>query len=737
MPYFSSLSNTGKQYIFLPRMFAKFRLMTAVISTLSLLTPSFAHAATKAYVTNSVGATVSVLNTATNTIVNSTSTGTAPWGIAVSGTGVYVANQGSASITVIDSTDDQVVTTISLSATSSVYGIATSGTGIYVITILPDAISVIDTTNNLVERSIAVGSTPLGIVILGTGAYVTNSADDTVSMIDIEDNQVEKTIVVGNTPYNIGASGTGVYVANYQDGTVSVIDTDVLVESDTISVGAGPVDVAFSGTGGYVTNRSHDTVSVFDKTQNAVERTISVGDEPEGIAINGTGAYVVNRSGDSVSIIDTTSFLVDATVAGLSDPIDMAFASDTVTGDPTLTLPSSVQICNDLAVEYSIPETLLSGSVQMQFYNTSTHVSVTLTMNNDENADFNLDLVNLTGAANVASGTNYFITTGTYVVYLTYQDAYGNAAGEDTASLTVTDCVSSSSSSSSSSATGGGGGGGGGCRGSACNSRTTTSSSSSYQSSSSISSSSFREASQWTETTTEEICDEVKNVSDFKDVPKDAWFTCFTKNVLSLKIFEGYKEFDGTPKGIFGPSDSITLGQLAKVGTILRNKEDLSPKPSGATWFEPYIGAVQAYDAAVFSTGTIDPEAPATRGEVIHTILEALGIPMAETESPYSDVSKSHDYASAIATATKLGIISGDKGTKNFRPNDPINRAEVAKMLSLALAHVGIQYIDDVPAVSSGSVNLNQYCASDASLHCRTSASQETVKVTVPKVNAR
>ncbi len=109
----------------------------------------------------------------------------------------------------------------------------------------------------------------------------------------------------------------------------------------------------------------------------------------------------------------------------------------------------------------------------------------------------------------------------------------------------------------------------------------------------------------------------------------------------------------------------------------------------GDQWALPYVDAAKTAKLTVFLAG-IDANAQATRGQVISTLLEALGIPLTERSSSFSDVRVSSPYAKAIATAEKLGIIGGDtdatgKPTGIFRPFDPVNRAEVAKMLILAL----------------------------------------------------
>lgn len=690
-------------------------------------TSGIAHAANKAYVTNYNTDQVYILNPLTRQLGTAITTGhDGPWNIVVSGTGAYVTNTSGNTVSVIDITDNQVVTTITVG--SNPYDIAASGTGVYVVNGFSNNVSVIDTTSLTVDRTITVGNGPIGIGISGTGAYVANATAGTVSVIDTSNNVVERTVTVGSGAYDVAFYGTGAFVANLNADSVSVIDTANGAVEHTISVGDGPVGIAVSGTGAYVANREDDTVSVIDTTNFAVERTIAVGDNPEGVTINGTGAYVTNRVSDTISLIDTTNFAVEYSITGFDQPIASVFFDDTITATPTFSIPSTATGCSPtLRVQYTLPEAPLSGTVQLQFYHIASHSGTTLTFGDSTSGDITLtllDISTLTAGVLSATPSSWSASNGAYTVYLTYQDAYGNTAASVDLPLTITaSCPSSSSSSSSSN---GGSGGGGGSR--------------SYGSSSSVnitdrrytggasSSSSSSSASHGAAPAADALCQGWNASVSFTDVQANGWYECYVGSVVGLKIFEGYKEPDGTPKGLFGPSDNITMGQLAKVATILRNKQDLDPKPAGDRWYEPYIGAVQAYDAMAFNTA-VDPLALATRQQVIFTIMEALQIPMETEPAPYADVPESNLYFWWIGTATKLGFVSGDDGSERFRPNDPINRAEVAKMLTLALKHVGITYEDEALTASSSASSEQGICTN---VLPRTYPVRQTPSMTAP-----
>ena len=97
--------------------FCLHRLFIAVIFLLLLLNGSSAittEAQARAYVTNSCGNSVSVIDTDTNTIVATIPVGINPLGVTITpdGTRVYVTNQGSNTVSVIDAATNTVIATI-------------------------------------------------------------------------------------------------------------------------------------------------------------------------------------------------------------------------------------------------------------------------------------------------------------------------------------------------------------------------------------------------------------------------------------------------------------------------------------------------------------------------------------------------------------------------------------------------------------------------------------------------
>jgi hypothetical protein len=178
----------------------------------------------------------------------------------------------------------------------------------------------------------------------------------------------------------------------------------------------------------------------------------------------------------------------------------------------------------------------------------------------------------------------------------------------------------------------------------------------------------------------------------FEDVPVTEWFSCAVHEMISREIFSGYRNERGKLTGRYGPADSISLGQLAKVATQLKGMN--IPQGKANEWARPFVETAKNMHLTAFSD-KIDPRMRASRGDVLQTILEALDIPLEGNDLPYSDVPEGSMYAKAIATGTALGIVSGDDSGSTFRPNASINRAEVAKMIVGALGVLNDAYVSE------------------------------------------
>jgi len=274
------------------------------------------------YVANYGADTVSVIRTSDNSVIKTITVG----GIGRSIDGkrriaitpdsnyVYVANYGADTVSVIRTSDNSVIKTIAVDNHPADIAITPDGNYVYVSSSW-GTVSVIRTSDNSVVKTITVGGTPLDIAITPDGNYVyVSSGWDTVSVIRTSDNSVVKTIPVGGMSLVPGTrrhiaitpDGNYVYVANFFGGT-SVIRTsdNSVVKTNSYLGGTRGIAITPDSNYVYVANYGADTVSVIRTSDNSVVKTIPVAKYPFYMAItpDSNYVYVANYGSDTVSVI--------------------------------------------------------------------------------------------------------------------------------------------------------------------------------------------------------------------------------------------------------------------------------------------------------------------------------------------------------------------------------------------------------------------------------------------------
>ncbi len=331
-------------------------LASAIMILFLILVSSTASAATEqsassvaqyAYITNINDGTVSVIDTATDTVTATVNVGNWPHGIAVNpdGTKVYVGNSRSDTVSVIDTATNAVIDTVPVESGPAGVAVNPEGTKVYVTNSGSNTVSVIDTATNTITATVPVGSYPFGITVTpdGTRVYLVNVDSQTVSVIDTATNTVTATVPVGGGPVwiTMNPGGTKVYVTNQISNTVSVIDTATNTVTTTVNVGDFPEGIAVNpaGTRVYVANRYSNTVSVVDTATNTVTATVDLGSYPCGVGFipDGTKVYVANTWDNTVSVIDTATNTVTATVNVGTGPVALGqFIFSVHTQEPVL-----------------------------------------------------------------------------------------------------------------------------------------------------------------------------------------------------------------------------------------------------------------------------------------------------------------------------------------------------------------------------------------------------------------
>lgn len=180
-----------------------------------------------------------------------------------------------------------------------------------------------------------------------------------------------------------------------------------------------------------------------------------------------------------------------------------------------------------------------------------------------------------------------------------------------------------------------------------------------------------------------------------EDVPQTAWFAPYIFNVARKGVLVGYRDAEGKPTGIFGPEKYVTIAELATIAHRLAGIDEGNGEPENPVakgqWFSSFLASAEKLGWTVFADATVDPNHSATRGEVLTTLLQALDVPLRWQKGlMFKDVTTRTAFASAIETAATLEIVSGTqdehgKDTGLFSPLEPINRAEMAKIIDKAM----------------------------------------------------
>jgi YVTN family beta-propeller protein len=299
-----------------------------------LMSISITYAEPYAYITNYADGTVSVIDTATNTVTATVPVGIQPYGVGINpnGTKVYVANSGELTndgdhtVSIIDTSNNTVTATVNVGKYPKGVVVSPDGTKVYVTD--ADGVSVIDTATNTVTAIVHVsGLAGITVTPDGTKVYAANWASNDVSVINTTTDNVTATVPVGSNPFAIAVNpdGTKAYVTNYASNTVSVIDTATDTVIATVPVGSYVRGIAVSPDEAkvYVANWiGYDALSVIDTVTNVVIANVPVGSAPWGVGISpdGTKVYVTNLWSATVAVIDTATNTVTDMVSVGSFP---------------------------------------------------------------------------------------------------------------------------------------------------------------------------------------------------------------------------------------------------------------------------------------------------------------------------------------------------------------------------------------------------------------------------------
>ena len=285
---------------------------------------------------------------------------------------VFVSNEKSGDVTVIDGKDHQVLGTIPVgkrprgihaSPDGKTVYVALSGTPIAAPPQLDakgnpifqkgkddddddsvkadksaDAIGVVDVAQRKLTGRIAAGSDPEEFSLSKDGAklYVSNEDVKTASVIDIATGKVQHIIAVGQEPEGVATSPDGkrFYVTCEAGGEVYAIETAGYTVVGHFRVNVRPRSMAFlpGGAVGFIPSESTGELNVIDTQKLEVQKVITLppGSRPMSVKVSPDGqkVYVSNGRAGTVSVLDSRTYAPLSTVKVGVRPWGIALSPD-------------------------------------------------------------------------------------------------------------------------------------------------------------------------------------------------------------------------------------------------------------------------------------------------------------------------------------------------------------------------------------------------------------------------
>ena len=285
-------------------------------------TPGYVAAAPNGrqlYIANRVAGVVTVVDTAVDAVTATIAIDAGPpqfIAFSPDGRRAYVSvwndERTIAAVSVLDTTTNSVVETIPVETRPFLAAVSPDGKWLYVPNHDTDSVSVIDTTTDDLVTNIDVAPNPHWVAFTpdGSKAYTANHDSNVVSAIDVATKAVTTTIPTPKSPHSIAVHPTRpiLIVATYDANSASVIDTNTDAVLTTIPVGKFPQHAAWSADGrfAYITNNQDNSISVINGETFAVTATIPTGSSPTSLAVlaDGSRGYVSNLSDGTLRVLN-------------------------------------------------------------------------------------------------------------------------------------------------------------------------------------------------------------------------------------------------------------------------------------------------------------------------------------------------------------------------------------------------------------------------------------------------
>ncbi|MBS1790942.1 MAG: beta-propeller fold lactonase family protein [Acidobacteria bacterium] len=276
-----------------------------------------------------------------------------------SGYRVFVTNETTGDLSIIDGTTLEVIGTVALGKRPRGIHASPDGKTIYVAlsgspmappgvdesTLPPpdksaDGIGVYDIEQNKIVRILESGSDPENFDIShdGNTIFVSNEDAGGISFVDIPSGKLIQTILTGGEAEGVALAPDGkhVYSTEENDGTVTMVDVAARKKLKSFKVGRRPRNIIFmpDGKHAYVSAENDGTITLFDAVKNAPVKTIQLGAageiKPMGFALSPDASqlYVSTGRGKKIFVVDPKTNQVTGSFEVGTRPWGIALSPD-------------------------------------------------------------------------------------------------------------------------------------------------------------------------------------------------------------------------------------------------------------------------------------------------------------------------------------------------------------------------------------------------------------------------
>ncbi len=268
----------------------------------------------EAFVAESLTGELGILGTTPHSYLYRAQVGASPTAVALdaSGGNLWVANNGSGNLSVVQSSTGKLVATVPIgNGSPDAVAVDPVNDRIFVANYESDNLTVISGTSYRTLGSIPIGNGSDGIAYdpLNGDLYVANFGSDNVSVVSGITDNVVGAIPVGGGPIGVAYDpySESICVADSLSNNLSVIPSGGLRVTENLSVGIHPSGVGVDPTTGavYVANSGSNNLTVLQGNTFASVGSVSVGASPDSLAFSPTAdlLYVSDANSGAVSYV--------------------------------------------------------------------------------------------------------------------------------------------------------------------------------------------------------------------------------------------------------------------------------------------------------------------------------------------------------------------------------------------------------------------------------------------------